>query len=159
MTKHERQKLDCVLRFVAAEDDEARGKEVENARRLISGKTQEPETTNDIIEDLLTQLGARCCNQGYDYLTYAISYLVENPEAIRQITKDIYPAVAKRYSTTKQAAERGIRHEIHYIFDNTYPDELKWLFGNSISADKGAATNGQFIATCAREVERRLREI
>lgn len=68
---------------------------------------------------------------------------------LRQITKELYPAVAEVYSTTPSRVERAIRHAIEVGFSRGDLDLIENYFGNITDSSKGKATNGEFIATVA----------
>lgn len=69
------------------------------------------------IYDLLRRLGAAADNTMFFYTAYAIHLAVQQPQKLTYITKWLYPEVARRYHTTWQAVERGIRYEIYMIWE------------------------------------------
>lgn len=86
---------------------------------------------------------------GYTYIKAAVLHLLEskNPTAV-STTKEIYPYVAKKYSTTPTLVERGIRHAIEVTWSrkNT-SDMIETLFRNTIDPAKAKPTNSEFIYT------------
>lgn len=50
--------------------------------------------------------------RGHHYLAYAIERVVENPMRVKDVTKDLYPDIAHRFSTTWKAVERSIRSAV-----------------------------------------------
>lgn len=66
------------------------------------------------------------------------------------ITKDLYPAIAEKYHSTPSRVERAMRHSIESAFSRGDTNTGNLIFGYSISAAKGAPTNGEFIGRMAR---------
>ena len=71
---------------------------------------------------------------------------VENPDIINAVTKQLYPSVAKRFSTTASRVERAIRHAIEVAWDRGDVDILNSYFGYTIHNGRGKPTNSEFIA-------------
>lgn len=71
---------------------------------------------------------------------------IENPEIINAVTKQLYPAVAKKYETTSSRVERAIRHAIEVAWDRGDVDILNSYFGYTIHTSRGKPTNSEFIA-------------
>lgn len=65
------------------------------------------------------------------------------------ITKDIYPAIAKQFGTTPSRVERNMRHAIETAWDRGDQYSIESVFGGSISQNKGKPTNSEFIARMA----------
>lgn len=59
--------------------------------------------------ELLRRLGVTGNYKGCSYAAYALALCAEQPDFLLLVTKNLYPAVAKRYKTTWQAVERDIR--------------------------------------------------
>ena len=74
---------------------------------------------------------------------------IENPEIINAVTKQLYPAVAKKYETTSSRVERAIRHAIEVAWDRGDVDTLNSYFGYTIHNLRGKPTNSEFIAMIA----------
>ena len=74
---------------------------------------------------------------------------VDDMEVINAITKVLYPAVAKRFSTTPSRVERAIRHAIEVAWDRGDLETLQKYFGYTVSNSKGKPTNSEFVAMIA----------
>lgn len=61
------------------------------------------------IEDTLLAIGVPAGIKGFNYIADAIEIFDERGTNIR-ITKELYPAIAKKNSTTPSRVERAIRH-------------------------------------------------
>lgn len=152
------QKNDICLRYIAARDA-VRLNEIrdEAINALHSEATHSRNTTtDDAIDDLLKELGVPSNIWGHRYLHHAIRLCKEEPTYIDQITKRLYPTVAKANNTTPNRAERAIRHSIESAFLHGDPEAQYKVFGNTIAAT-GRPTNSAFITACAQEVKRRMR--
>lgn len=61
------------------------------------------------IEDALLSMGVPAGIKGFTYITDAIQIFDERGTNIR-MTKELYPAIAKKNNTTPSRVERAIRH-------------------------------------------------
>ena len=98
------------------------------------------------VTEILHQIGVPAHIKGYHYLRDSIIMSVENPDIINAVTKQLYPSVAKRFSTTSSRVERAIRHAIEVAWDRGDIDILNSYFGYTIHNSRGKPTNSEFIA-------------
>ncbi len=98
------------------------------------------------VTEILHQIGVPAHIKGYHYLRDSIIMSVENPEIINAVTKQLYPSVAKKFSTTSSRVERAIRHAIEVAWDRGDVDILNSYFGYTIHNSRGKPTNSEFIA-------------
>lgn len=101
------------------------------------------------VTEILHQIGVPAHIKGYHYLRDSIIMAIETPEIINAVTKQLYPSVAKRYSTTSSRVERAIRHAIEVAWDRGDVDVLNSYFGYTIHNTRGKPTNSEFIAMIA----------
>ena len=101
------------------------------------------------VTEILHQIGVPAHIKGYHYLRDSIMMAIENPEIINAVTKQLYPSVAKQYSTTSSRVERAIRHAIEVAWDRGDVDVLNSYFGYTIHNTRGKPTNSEFIAMIA----------
>ena len=101
------------------------------------------------ISKLLHQLGIPSHIKGYTYIRESVFLFYKNSERYGGITKEIYPEVAIRYSTTASRVERAIRHAIEVSWSRGDYDLMEEIFGNSVAFDRTKPTNAEFIATIA----------
>ncbi len=87
--------------------------------------------------------------KGYMYLRTAILETYLNVEFLGQITKVLYPEIARRYMTTASRVERAIRHAIEVAWNRGNIDAIDEIFAYTISASKAKPTNSEFIAMIA----------
>jgi len=101
------------------------------------------------ISKLLHQLGIPSHIKGYTYIRESVFLFYSHYDHYSGITKEIYPEVALRYSTTASRVERAIRHAIEVSWSRGDYDLMEEIFGNSVAFDRAKPTNSEFIATIA----------
>ena len=72
-----------------------------------------------------------------------------NIEILGQVTKVLYPDIARMYNTTSSRVERAIRHAIEVAWNRGNTDAIDDIFGYTVSAVKAKPTNSEFIAMIA----------
>lgn len=101
------------------------------------------------ITNIIHEIGVPAHIKGYMYLREAITLVVNDIELLSAVTKELYPAIAKKYNTTASRVERAIRHAIEVAWSRGQVDTINKLFGYTIHGDKGKPTNSEFIAMVA----------
>lgn len=98
------------------------------------------------IQELLLDIGFPQHVYGYKYTMYSLELIMENPEILHHITKELYPEVAKQFASTPARVERAIRTaiQITWLYGNL--SMINTIFGNTIRSDKGVPTNTQLLA-------------
>lgn len=122
-----------------------KSKEICCALDKIQSKTID-DTMEINVTEILHQIGVPAHIKGYHYLRTSIIMSVKNPDIINAITKQLYPSVAKQFSTTPSRVERAIRHAIEVAWDRGDVDVLNSYFGYTIHNERGKPTNSEFIA-------------
>lgn len=153
-------RIDAVSRYILAEDPADREKARDRLRKLMKNAPTgtAPEVDAETISrDLFLEMGAPDHLIGHEYALAAVLLVVENRTFIDNITFGLYPQLAVQFDTTASRVERAIRHVVEVMWTRGDPDVLFRYFGNTISADRGKPTNGEFIARCANIVKARLR--
>ena len=107
------------------------------------------ENLEALVTNVIHEVGVPAHIKGYQYLREAIIMVVNNIEVINQITKQLYPDIAKKYGTTPSRVERAIRHAIEVAWGRGQADVVESIFGYTVSASKGKPTNSEFIAMIA----------
>ncbi len=98
------------------------------------------------ITAILHEIGIPAHIKGYLYLRTAILETFLDADYLGQITKVLYPEIAKRYMTTASRVERAIRHAIEVAWNRGNVDAIDEIFSYTISATKAKPTNSEFIA-------------
>lgn len=153
--------VDALMRLCAAEKESDRKQVREEVRRLLE-KRQRGSVHADpeyLIRQILLELGAPDHLIGHPYVVQAILLVVEDRTYIDSITFGLYPQLAANFDTTAARVERAIRHLIEVTWARGDWEVLNRYFGNTVSADKGKPTNGEFIARMANVVKQRMKEV
>jgi two-component system response regulator (stage 0 sporulation protein A) len=86
--------------------------------------------------------------KGFKYIAEAVKIVRENSDALRQITKTLYPEIARRYDDKMGRVERAIRHAIFTAEQKNYQGNFPWHHLSFCHY-----TNGEFISLMAEYTE------
>lgn len=111
------------------------------------------------VTEIIHQIGVPAHIKGYQYLRDAILMAIEDDEIINAVTKRLYPAVAKKHSTTSSRVERAIRHAIEVAWDRGDVDVLNSYFGYTVHTGRGKPTNSEFIAMISDNLKLQMRTV
>lgn len=127
--------------------------EVTNAPMLQTCSAVSPAgrgvSINVEVTTMMHQLGIPAHVKGYQYIRDAILMVIEDVSLLGAVTKELYPAIAKKYNTAPSRVERGIRHAIELAWERGHMDTLKRIFGYSMNIERQKPTNSEFIALLA----------
>lgn len=101
------------------------------------------------ITRILHDVGIPAHIKGYLFLREAIFRVYRHQNYLGQITKNLYPDIATKFSSSSSRVERAIRHAIEVAWNRGNVDFIDNIFGYTISADKAKPTNSEFIAMIA----------
>ena len=133
-------------------------KETALHRALVGDKTSTAQVTQTQrprekrVSELLRELGVPTHIYGYKYLQAAIGAVMQEPNLLHGVTKELYPMVANQFETTSSRVERAIRHSI----------EVAWSRGNyallkkvtpCVDEKSGKVPNSEFIAAVAEYLQ------
>lgn len=118
----------------------------------------QPVDVEEIVRDLLTELGTPAHIKGHPYLVTGLLLVYKDPDLIHNITKGLYADIAKDHDTTKSRVERAIRHAIEVTWDRGGLDTLSKYFGHTIQLAKGKPTNSEFVAQLYHVIRKRVKE-
>ena len=110
-----------------------------------------------MVTNIIHEVGVPAHIKGYQYLRDGIMMVVEDIEIINQITKQLYPDLAKKYKTTPSRVERAIRHAIEVGWGRGQIETVENIFGYTVNANKGKPTNSEFIAMIADKLRIELK--
>lgn len=128
------------------------------SREIVKVKTPEKhevfdESKNRQLEEKITNIfitvGIPAHIKGYYFLREAIKMAIDNPEIINSITKQLYPSIAERFSTSASKVERAIRHAIEVAWNRGKIENINSVFGIKVYSNNEKPTNGEFIALVA----------
>lgn len=110
---------------------------------------RKPVTIEEKISEIFISIGIPPHIKGYAYLREGIKMTIENPYIINSVTKELYPSIAKKFSTTPSKVERAIRHAIEVAWNRGRIDAINAIFGARIYLGSEKPTNSEFIALVA----------
>ena len=90
--------------------------------------------------------------KGFRFLKEAVKQSVEQPSMINNITKILYPAIAKKYESTPSKVERAIRHAIGVAWSKGKIENINKIFGVQLYGREDKPTNGELIALVADKI-------
>ena len=108
-----------------------------------------PKSLEEEISSLFLMVGIPAHIKGYQYLREAVRMVVDDPDVINRITKELYPGIARKYSTSASKVERAIRHAIEVAWNRGRVDAINTSFGCHVFSRDDKPTNGEFIALIA----------
>ena len=97
---------------------------------------------------ILHKMGIPAHLKGYRYLLSAIEKIFYNQEYLDNMTKTLYPSIARENHTTATRVERAIRHAIGVAVKRN-KDTIIEMFGESMFVLKTRPTNAECIAVIA----------
>ncbi len=123
--------------------------QVKNKEMVYNEKAEKELSLEAKITEILREVGVPAHIKGYQYLRTSIIEVVNNIELLGAITKELYPSIAVKYSTTASRVERAIRHAIEVACNRGKIETINSIFGYTIHNNKGKPTNSEFIAMIA----------
>ncbi len=124
---------------------------------INAGPEKSKENLEALVTNIIHEVGVPAHIKGYQYLREAIIMVVEDIDVINQITKSLYPQIAKKFNTTPSRVERAIRHAIEVAWGRGQQEAVESIFGYTISAAKGKPTNSEFIAMISDKLRLELK--
>lgn len=110
---------------------------------------RQPMTIEEKISEIFISIGIPPHIKGYGYLREGIKMMYERPGIISSVTKELYPSIAKKFSTTPSKVERAIRHAIEVAWNRGRIEAINAIFGARIYLGTEKPTNSEFIALVA----------
>ena len=97
---------------------------------------------NELLSSLLYPLGITPQYTGYYYVAYAVELATADPSHLVLVSKDLYPAIARQFSSTPSRVERNLRNMTDLAW-RTNPRMLEILAGHPLTQRPCAS---QFVA-------------
>ena len=112
--------------------------------------------TETQITNMMHRIGVPAHLKGYIFLREGIEMVIDNINVLGAVTKELYPAIARKYKTTPSRVERAMRHAIEVAWSRGNTDTINQLFGYTLDTGKSKATNSEFIAIIADKLRLEL---
>ena len=134
---------------------------VDRIKDIISDKSFEYKVSSDIrdkrrtnsldekISNIFITIGIPPHIKGFSYLREGIKLAVEDPSIINKVTKELYPKIGEKFSTSASKVERAIRHAIEVAWNRGRSDAISAIFGARVYIGSERPTNSEFIALVA----------
>ncbi len=120
--------------------------------RILQPIDSESLELEGLIAEMLQNLGMQLNLKGYMYLKQSIVLSVCDDEMIYQVTKLLYPTVAKKFNTTTISVERAIRHAIVSMWNRGNATVLSEFFSS-----KSKPTNSAAIALITEKIKLKIK--
>lgn len=118
-------------------------------RNSLFGAALRPKSLDERITSIFLVIGIPAHIKGYHYLREAVRMVYYKPDTINRITKELYPGIAKKFTTSASKVERAIRHAIEVAWTRGKIENINQIFGFNIYGKNDKPTNGEFIALVA----------
>lgn len=114
--------------------------------KFENSKKQDNKLIKNELNKIFIDIGVPCHLKGYNYLLTGISEVCNNINLLDEVTKKLYPSIARKCGTTASRVEQSIRDVIKVTWMNGNQKELEKIFG--IRA-KRRPCNSEFISKMA----------
>ncbi len=121
----------------------------EDKKPLSSVQITNRNTIDEKISNIFLNVGIPAHIKGYSFLREGVKMAIETPEIVNNITKQLYPKIGERYSTSASKVERAIRHAIEVAWSRGRIENINTILGVRAFVGKEKPTNGEFIALVA----------
>lgn len=121
----------------------------ETSSKSDSHKIVHKRNLDERLSNIFITVGIPAHIKGYQFLREAVKMAIDEPEVINSITKQLYPSIANRFSTSASKVERAIRHAIEVAWNRGKIENINSVFGIKIYDSNDKPTNGEFIALVA----------
>lgn len=102
------------------------------------------------ITKTLIKVGIRCDLRGFNYLSYAIELVIQDPTLIHGVCKGLYVKVSEHFNVEHPGnIERNIRHAIDTTYLCKNFDGLNEIIGRVLYTIKDKPTAGELIRLVA----------
>lgn len=101
------------------------------------------------LDEMMLKLGFRDRLLGTGMLRYAVTVWTRG----KQLCKELYPEVGKRYGVSGARVERDMRYAIEDAWMRADMDVVEHYFGASVDARRGKPVIADFLSTAVRVCE------
>lgn len=107
---------------------------------------------DEAMANLFLTIGIPAHIKGYQYLREAVRMVSEDRTLLSRITKELYPGIARRFSTSASKVERAMRHAIEVAWTRGRLDAANQMYGYKVFQKDDKPTNGEFISCVAEKI-------
>ena len=107
-----------------------------------------------MVQETLRMLGIPGYVKGYHYTCRAVAMVLERPELVQAVTKELYPTLAREFGTTAGCVERNIRSALEQAWARGDMETQRRFFGSALCVEGDRPSNRAFIAAVAEQLMR-----
>lgn len=111
------------------------------------------------VSNTLLAAGLHANHSGYLYLKDSVILVLKYPYMQHQLTKKLYPEVAKIHKVSPAIVERSMRHTINNASKNGGIYNINYMLNAQYFNEKDRPCNGCFIALIVEIVRKNLYEL
>lgn len=137
------------VQVLAARIREIAGQPIRSLEPVRVGTPGHGQSLDERLSSLFLTIGIPAHIKGYQFLREAVKMVIENPDVINRITKELYPGIGRHFNTTASKVERAIRHAIEVAWSRGRIETLNRAFGCKVASKEDKPTNGEFVAMIA----------
>jgi len=127
------------------------GKTAEQIREKLNNKTQ-IRFLRKMVEEYLEDMGFSYKYIGTKYLNEALFLVIVNQDLEMNVTKALYPQIAKTFNCNLDGVEKNIRVTIEDVWSRKTMSELKILYPYEWNERTGRPTNREFLRNASRQI-------
>lgn len=133
---------------------------IDRCLMAVSNSVDEEEykTEEEMITSAICSVGVPANVKGYPFLRTSISMVIRDQKMVYGITKQLYPAVAKKHDSTPGNVERNIRSAIEIAWKRGDREAFSQLFNMTMDFNGPKPTNSEFIAMIADKLRLELKK-
>lgn len=117
---------------------------------MAPAQVQQPDP-HCAVSSILLALGMSTHKKGFRYCRMGVLMLAEDPS--RQVTKEIYPVIAREFGTSSTAVEKAIRSAIDSAWSQRSNELWRQYFTPASSGQVPRPTNTEFLSRLADALE------
>lgn len=117
--------------------------------QVQSGVHTAEESPEQAVAGMLLNIGMPAHLSGYRFLLRSVLLALKQPECLRNITHELYPAVARCLNTTASRVERSIRHAINITWARGGAAAFERILDRRTFTENDKPTNCELIALLA----------
>lgn len=103
-----------------------------------------------IIKLALLKIGMRCDFSGFNYLSYAVELVIQDPNLINELCTNLYVKIGEHFGVKNTSCvERSIRHAISNIEKKKGFGSLNKMFNAQLYVQGNRPTAGELIRLMA----------
>ncbi len=123
----------------------------EPARQIEHVHQMEPQQSENLeLETIFMNVGISPHTKGFLFLCSAVELVKQNSSYIFSLTKELYPEIARRCSTTPANVEHSIRHSIDVAWKSGKLMDLNRIFKINAFSHQYKPSNGEFISVLTK---------